>query len=99
MSQWFLRVNVFTQRHCVCCDDGVRMVSCSDDYRVYRAVHLVIHLAIVIIFLRVRETIEYGFRVFPVYVTKSDDILCFFYVLNIGVTHAANTDIRNIQFV
>ena len=60
VSQRFLCVNVLAQCHRISGDDSVCMVSCSDQHSVDRATHLIEHLAIIPVLLRLRMTIEYG---------------------------------------
>ena len=99
VSQRFLSIYVFAHCHCISSDDGVSMVGCCNQYGVDGFAHFVIHLTIIPILFSLRMTIEYRFCIFPVDIAKCYDIFCFFHVLQVGITHTADTDGCNVQLV
>ena len=44
-------------------------------------------------------TIENGLSVSPVDITESDDVLSLLHVLQVSVTHTADTNTGNVQFI
>ena len=99
VSQRFLAVYVLAHCHGVCRDDGMSMVGGSNDYAVNGFAHFIVHLAIIPVFLRIREFIEYAFGIFPVYVTKGYDVFGALHVVDVGMAHTADTYGCEVQFV
>ena len=90
---------MLTESHGVSRDDSMSMVCGCNDDSVDGLVHLIIHLAVVPISFCVRELVEYALGVIPVDVAKSNNVLGVFHCIDIGMSHTADTNNGNIQFI
>ena len=99
VRQRFLAIYMFAHRHGISSNDGMCMVGSSDDNGIDVLTHLIVHLTIVPILLRIGKLIEHTFRVAPVYVTKRHDIFRSLHMVDVGVSHTADTYGGNVQTV
>ena len=99
VSQRFLYVNVFAQRNGIGRNNRVRVVGRSHDHSVDRFAHFVVHLPIVPILLGFGMRIEYFFGILPVHIAKSDDVFSRRHLLDVGISHSADTHGGNIQLI
>ena len=75
------------------------MVGRSDDNGIDILAHLIVHLTIIPILLRIGKLIEHTFRVAPVYVTQRHDIFRSLHMINVSVSHTTDTYGSNVQTV
>src|SRR5699024_9409085 len=99
VRQRFLAIYMFAHRHGISSNDGMCMVGSSDDNGIDVLTHLIVHLTIVPILPRIGKLIEHTFRVAPVYVTKRHDIFRSLHMVDVGVSHTADTYGSNVQTV
>ena len=99
VSQRFLTEYVLAHCHRISSNNSMSMVGSSNNYPIDRFTHFIVHLPIVPIFLCFRKFVEHTFCISPVHIAKSHNVFSALHLINIGMSHAANTHGCKIQFI
>ena len=90
---------MLAERHGICRDDGMSVVSRGNDDGIHALSHLLVHLAIVPEALSLWKFIEHALGIIPVYVTQSNDVLGVLHGVDVRMADAANSHYADVKFV
>ena len=98
MREGLLDIDVLAGGHGLGGDDRMGVVGRGDHHGVGLFEQLVVHAAVVVVFLGCGVALEYVVGIFPVHVAQADDVLAL-HRLQVGGTAAADADAQNVEFV